>query len=558
MPISPLPRETVRLLGSPLVLSTPTAVVKELVDNAIDAHATFVEVLIAADTVNSIEVRDNGHGIQPSDFHSLGFRGCTSKLRNFEDIQTIGGTTLGFRGDALACAANVSTLEITTRTAGEPTAWKLYFSKKGSIATTGRVAGPVGTTVKVMDLFARIPVRKQVVLKDASKTLNSIRELLRSYAFARPHIRLSFKILNRPNASWSYSPGPHGNIKEAAIQVFGADLVSQCMKRSNKPSQLAPDAPNGELTGIANVPEKDIYTIDALLPKPHADLAKISKGAFFSVDFRHVSASKGTVQTLYSAFKARFKLTLACAHTSNTPKNPFLAVNINCPPESYDPNIEPSKDEVLFAYSHRLVKVFERFLEEVYPVTPTPSRSTEADVDMQLAARPSKQASEAIKPHEDSQIVSPEDTSVDSPRSHPVPDTNASVSSRVQGLLGTGSVESHQPASSPRMTVSDIQKVTQASQYQSPPSSGDQETSDRLALHGSGVPALMNDRDGPKSTGWKVDMASRNDGHDKGNMLSPLRENSNGEMRGHPADNFKHPMQVPTHLRPSMDLGCAR
>ncbi|KAB5580786.1 histidine kinase-like ATPase, partial [Coniochaeta sp. 2T2.1] len=153
MPISALPQETVRLLGSPLVYSSPVSVVKELVDNALDARATSVEVLISADTVDSVEVRDNGHGIHPVDFNTLGHRGCTSKLRTFEDIQTVGGVTLGFRGDALASATTVGTLSIVTRTAGEPTASRLLFSEKGGVGKIERVSGPVGTAVKVTQIF---------------------------------------------------------------------------------------------------------------------------------------------------------------------------------------------------------------------------------------------------------------------------------------------------------------------------------------------------------------------------------------------------------------------
>lgn len=548
MPICPLPKETVRLLGSPLVYSTPVAVVKELVDNALDAHATSVEVLVSANTVDSIEVRDNGHGIHPSDFISLGYRGCTSKLRTFEDIQTVGGTTLGFRGDALACAANLSTLQIITRTAGEPTASKLYFSEKAGVEKIERVSGPVGTAVKVTDLFARLPVRKQVALKEVSKTVSGIRDLLQSYAFARPQIKLTFRVLNQPKTSWSYSPGSHGNIKQAAFQVFGADLVSQCIEKSNKRTQRASNAPGNELTGVFKVQGTDVYTIDALLPKLDADPTKISKGAWFSVDSRPLSCSKGTIQALYSAFKARFKRTLQSPNSTTTLKNPFLAVNIDCPPNSYDPNVEPSKDEVLFANSHHLVEVFERFLEEAYPVTPPPSSSPEGDDGTQLPAKVSPQASEAFKPDDQgSHLLSPEYAPADAPPSPSVPGTNTSVSSWVQGLLGTNRRAPQKPHTSPRMTAIDIKKLDQAAQaaqalhYKSPPSSGGPEPGRESELHASGNTGLEDDGHGQTSSGWKVDMSSHNDDDGTGTAIISLSNSRNEEAGRDPANT--QPMQ---------------
>ncbi|OIW34992.1 hypothetical protein CONLIGDRAFT_553782, partial [Coniochaeta ligniaria NRRL 30616] len=366
MPISALPQETVRLLGSPLVYSSPAAVVKELVDNAIDAHATSVEVFISANTVDSVEVRDNGHGIHPDDFATLGHRGCTSKLRSFEEIQTVGGVTLGFRGDALASATTVSTLKIVTRTAGEPTASKLSFSEKGGVDKIERAPAPVGTAVKATNLFAKIPVRKQWALKEATKTISKIKELLHSYAFAKPHVKLTFRVLDQPKVSWSYAPGSHPSTKQAALQVFGIELVSQCIEKTNKQVQDATNSRTNDLAGIFKIRGKDVYAIDALLPQPGADLTKISRGAWFSVDSRPVSSSKGTIKTLYSAFKARLSQTLESADSTATLKNPFMAVNIKCPPQSYDPNVEPSKDEVLFANSHHLVEAFERLLEDAY------------------------------------------------------------------------------------------------------------------------------------------------------------------------------------------------
>ena len=125
MSIQQLPPSAARKLSSTQVLLEPTSIVKELVDNAIDAHATSITVEISVNTLDVIQVRDNGHGIAPEDRALVGKRFCTSKLRNLEDLCTIGGTSLGFRGEALNSLLDVAAkVEVTTRVEGESIGFK--------------------------------------------------------------------------------------------------------------------------------------------------------------------------------------------------------------------------------------------------------------------------------------------------------------------------------------------------------------------------------------------------------------------------------------------------
>ncbi|GKT39998.1 DNA mismatch repair protein MutL [Colletotrichum spaethianum] len=230
MSISKLPQSTCLLLRSTTVVASPLSVVKELVDNAIDADATNIEISISANTVDKIQVRDNGHGISPEDYDAVGRRSHTSKLRTFEELQCKGGKTLGFRGDALASMNTCSRLSITTRTSQENVATLLVLKKDvGGIADKTLVSGPVGTTVDVSDLFAGVPVRRQLTIKESKKSYGQIKELLHTYALVRPHIRLSLKILKNKKISWSYAPSRGASVRDAVLQVFGSDLVSQCV-----------------------------------------------------------------------------------------------------------------------------------------------------------------------------------------------------------------------------------------------------------------------------------------------------------------------------------------
>ncbi|RKU42790.1 hypothetical protein DL546_003476 [Coniochaeta pulveracea] len=366
MPISALPAETVRLLGSSVVYTSPVSFVKELVDNAIDAQATSIEIFLSPNTTDLVEVRDNGHGIHPKDFNLIGHRGHTSKLRKFQDLHTVGPITLGFRGDALASAAIMSTLIIITRVVGEPTASRLHMSERGGVKMVERVAGPVGTAVKATQLFENLPVRKQWAIKEAAKTISQIRQLQHTYFFARPYMRISFKVLGNPKSSWSYAPGARPSMKEAALQIFGADLVSHCVERTMSFAASDDDEAAVASCDTLKSDEQSHYTFEAFLPKPGADPVKISKWAFISVDSRPVSHAKGFLKTLYLSFKDRLRRNLEQTEARLPIINPFLALNIKCPPASYDPNIEPSKDEVLFVNAHRLVIIFEQFLENVY------------------------------------------------------------------------------------------------------------------------------------------------------------------------------------------------
>lgn len=214
MPITALSTDTIRILGSAQVLTTPVSLVKELIDNGLDARATAIDVSISANTLDKIEVRDNGTGIDSSDFEMIGKRGHTSKLRAFKELRRLGGISLGFRGEALGSAVELAEVTVTTRTEGDPIAAVLKLKAPDGVYSQTKTSHPVGTTVCVQNFLSRLPVRKQTALKEAAKTLASAKELLKSYALARPHVKLSLKVLKSGKGNWSFAPRPHDGIKE--------------------------------------------------------------------------------------------------------------------------------------------------------------------------------------------------------------------------------------------------------------------------------------------------------------------------------------------------------
>ncbi|RBR22205.1 hypothetical protein FVER53590_01290 [Fusarium verticillioides] len=358
MSISALPPSSAHLLRSSSSLPDPLSIVKELVDNSIDAGATSIEITVAPNTVDRVQVRDNGCGIQVDDFKSLGRRSHTSKLRNFDELHLKGGETLGFRGEALASANYLATIKITTRTAQDPIASLLLLNtKSGGISSQQPVSAPVGTTVQALNLFQNLPVRKQNAIKVSRKTLTDVRRLLEGYAIALPHIRLSFKVPGSSIQPWLYTPCSAPSTREAITQVFGHTLTTQLVAVSS-------DSHAG--TTSTEVQSKNLKIV-AYLPKPDPDANIIKgKGAFISVDSRPISSSRSTGKKLVSIFRSSISAVLNSPEKSRAPSNAFMQLSIQCSPGSYDPNTTPSKDELRFVDEPAVLSCFQRLCDSVY------------------------------------------------------------------------------------------------------------------------------------------------------------------------------------------------
>ena len=134
MPIAALSQGDIRALGSSQVLATPVSLIKELVENALDAQSSTIAVEISTNSIDFVQVKDNGHGIAPEDRDNVARRYFTSKIRDVAELKLLGGRSLGFRGEALASAAEMSGgLDIVTRIEGEVTATKMAIGREGQV-----------------------------------------------------------------------------------------------------------------------------------------------------------------------------------------------------------------------------------------------------------------------------------------------------------------------------------------------------------------------------------------------------------------------------------------
>lgn len=346
MTIQALPLATVRAIGASQVLTDPAAVVKELIDNALDARATSIAVEIHANTLDSIQVRDNGHGIPPPDRPLVARRYCTSKLMNEHNLTAIGGSSLGFRGEALASAAEMSgSMAVTTRVEGEQVATTLKISQQGEVTGQERASTAVGTTVKITDFITSNPVRRQVALKHTDQCLKRVKHLLQAYALARPHVRLSLRILKAKNGkgNWMYAPKVGGNAEDAAFKVVGAACASQC---------------------TWSVIDENGFSLQAFLPKADAAIEKIHNiGSFVSIDRRPVTSQRSVPKQITKIFREYLK---NANSQFDGVKEPFMLLEIGCPEQSYDPNIEPAKDDVLFEEPEKVIAAVKRLFAAVY------------------------------------------------------------------------------------------------------------------------------------------------------------------------------------------------
>ncbi|OJI79622.1 hypothetical protein ABZX51_008073 [Aspergillus tubingensis] len=361
MPIAALSPAAVQAIGSASVISDPCSIVKELLDNALDATATSVSIEISQNTLDVIQVKDNGHGIPASDHPFVCKRTFTSKIQSVEDLRTIGGKSLGFRGEALASAAELSGgVAITTRVPHEPVGSSINYGRNGELLSTQRAPHPVGTSVRITDLFKHIPVRRQTTIKNVAKTLVRIKKLVQAYAIAQPSKRLSLRVLRAKTETnnWIYAPGNNTSLVDAVLKVVGTEVSSSCLVKAWPPDNDSDRS----------------FRIVALLPRPESDLTKVNgSGQYISIDGRPLSTTRGVAQDIAKLFKSYIRSLASSQEPSPSITDPLLCLQLQCTNASYDVNIEPAKDDVLLEDQEELLSLVEELLCDVYGIEAKPA-----------------------------------------------------------------------------------------------------------------------------------------------------------------------------------------
>jgi DNA mismatch repair protein MutL len=294
------------------VIERPVSVVKELVENSLDAGATQVSVEVAGGGVEYIRVADNGSGI-PADEVELAFqRFATSKVAHIHDLESI--STLGFRGEALPSIATVAAVSLVSRSGDEEFGTRLDITEGEVIRHEPQGATP-GTSMTVRHLFRNFPARRKFLRTPATET-SRIQTLVTRYAMAYPEVR--FQLNTERSASFA-SPGS-GDLREALASVYGLKVAEAMLELSQ---------PTGD--GPADGP-----VIWGMIGPPSVDRANRSYVSLF-VNRRWVQ-SRVLGYALEQAYHGFLK----------ERRYPLAAVNVTVPPTELDVNVHPAKTEVRF------------------------------------------------------------------------------------------------------------------------------------------------------------------------------------------------------------------
>ncbi|OUN16179.1 DNA mismatch repair protein MutL [Gemmiger sp. An87] len=303
-----LDKHTAELIAAGEVVERPASVVKELLENSIDAGATKVAVTIERGGVSLIQVADNGSGIEAEYISTAFIRHATSKIQTQEDLESI--HTLGFRGEALASIASVARVEVLTRT--EPDEFACCYRIEGG-EELGMEPGarPIGTTISVRDLFYNTPARMKFLKKDSSEG-TFVGETVSRIALSHPEVSVSFiregKLLYK-------TPGD-GDLRSAVYAVLGKEFARDLLPVKSS---------------MGN------YSVSGLITPPRA--CRASRGMqFFFINGRFVKN-----RTMMAAMENAYRGTLMQG------KFPGCVLMLDMPAQLVDVNVHPAKTEVRFA-----------------------------------------------------------------------------------------------------------------------------------------------------------------------------------------------------------------
>ena len=314
---------TINQIAAGEVIERPASVVKELVENSIDAGATSVSVEIKNGGISYIRITDNGKGIMPDDMDMAFERHATSKIRKAEDLETV--TSMGFRGEALASIASISHVEVVSKALGNDIGCRVEM-KGGNMLNKEEAGCPQGTTITVTDLFYNTPVRYKFLKKDFTEA-GYIEDVITRIALVHPEIAI--KLINS-GKTIIQTPG-NGELKTVIYNIYGKDIAEN----------------------IINVDYTyDDIRVTGVIGKPVIARSNRSNQLFF-VNKRYIKD-----KALTSAAEQGYKGMITIG------KYAFLVLNLEMDPKKVDVNVHPAKLEVRFDDEGKVFKAIYHTIKE--------------------------------------------------------------------------------------------------------------------------------------------------------------------------------------------------
>ena len=342
-PIRELPDELISQIAAGEVVERPASVVRELVDNALDAGAQNITLRLLGGGTRLIAVEDDGGGIAPDELATALKRHATSKIGNLHELESV--MTMGFRGEALAAINAVSELTLLSRMDGQPNAFALD-GQTGEVRPAPRA---VGTTVEVKELFFSTPARRKFLKSDSTELAHCI-EAVRRHALARPDVSFAIWHEGKLVEQWRVHPGAAG-LEQRLADVLGNEFVAQ---------SIAVDFHVGPLHIIGRA-----GTPDAARSRPDHQFAYVN-GRFVR--------DKVVMHGARSAYE----------DVLHGQKQPAYALFMQIDPTLVDVNVHPTKIEVRFRDSREVHQAVRHAIDQALAAPRSQALADRAEPEMQL------------------------------------------------------------------------------------------------------------------------------------------------------------------------------
>ncbi|KAH0545528.1 hypothetical protein FGG08_000359 [Glutinoglossum americanum] len=328
----PLDVNVVNKIAAGEIIVAPVHALKELIENAVDAGSTSLEILVKDGGLKLLQITDNGHGINRDDLPILCERFTTSKLKVFEDLTSIG--TYGFRGEALASISHIAHLTVTTKTKDSNCAWRAHFSdgklvpsKPGQSADPKATAGRQGTQITVEDLFYNVPTRRRS-FRSASEEYAKVLDIVGRYAVHCSGVAFSCK--------------KHGDSTTGIATPANATIIDRIRLIHGSPIA-------NELVELSIEDETYCFKVQVFTSNANYHVKRTTLLLFINHRAVESSSIKKALEQTYSAF---------------LPKGgrPFIYLSLDIEPSRIDVNVHPTKREVNFLHEDEII---ERICDEV-------------------------------------------------------------------------------------------------------------------------------------------------------------------------------------------------
>ncbi|KAI4761238.1 CLC voltage-gated chloride channel [Aureobasidium sp. EXF-3400] len=326
-PIRALHQDVVNKIAAGEIIVSPWNALKELIENAVDAGATMLEILVKDGGLKLLQISDNGHGINKADLPLLCQRHTTSKIKEFEDLTSIG--TYGFRGEALASISHIAHLTVTTKTRESSCAWKAYYTnenltppKPGQSADPKPCAGKQGTQITVEDLFYNVPTRRRA-FRSSSEEYAKILDIIGKYSVHCKGVAFSCK--KHGEAGTSLNVQSHLSTVDRIRTVFN--------------SAVANDLVSFE---VAN--DRWGFKSEGLISSANYSAKKSTFLLFINHRSVESTAIRKAIDQTYAPF---------------LPKGgkPFVYLSLDIDPARVDVNVHPTKREVGFLNEEEIIEI---------------------------------------------------------------------------------------------------------------------------------------------------------------------------------------------------------